>query len=84
MMIIPERIEVHLRSTMGQEEVRNARSVIESMLPGGKLARNVAILIGGTLIAQGLAVVTAPVLSRLYSPADYGVFNLFSSIGLII
>jgi len=54
------------------------------MLPGGKLARNVAILIGGTLIAQGLAVVTAPVLSRLYSPADYGVFNLFSSIGLII
>ena len=36
------------------------------------------------MIGQGLAIIAAPILTRLYSPADYGVFNLFSSISNII
>ncbi len=46
----------------------------------GGFVGNVVTLISGTTIAQVLGVVIAPVLTRLYSPADYGVFATYGSI----
>lgn len=42
-------------------------------------ARNVAILGGGTALAQGLNVILAPVLTRLYLPENFGQYALFLS-----
>lgn len=41
------------------------------------LLKNVAVLTGGTLVAQLLNFLASPVLSRLYSKEDYGSFGLF-------
>jgi O-antigen/teichoic acid export membrane protein len=46
--------------------------------------RNVFAIFSGTSIAQCISLVIAPVLSRIYSPADYGIFAIFSAIVSII
>jgi O-antigen/teichoic acid export membrane protein len=42
--------------------------------------RNVAVMMSGTTLAMVIPVVATPVLTRLYSPGDYGVFALYVSI----
>ncbi len=42
--------------------------------------RNVSLLVGGTFIAQLIAIGSSPVLSRLYSPDDFGIFATFMAI----
>ncbi|GAA5229537.1 oligosaccharide flippase family protein [Arthrobacter cryoconiti] len=42
--------------------------------------RHVLTLLTGTVAAQVLVLVLTPVLSRLYSPRDYGLFSLYASL----
>lgn len=42
--------------------------------------KNVLTLMSGTVIAQIIPILLSPILSRLYSPGEFGVFSLFSSI----
>jgi lipopolysaccharide exporter len=48
-------------------------------VPGGTFARGVVTLASGTAIAQLLLVVAVPLLTRLYTPADYGVLAVYAS-----
>jgi O-antigen/teichoic acid export membrane protein len=43
----------------------------------------VSVLVGGTILGQLINVAISPILSRLYSPADFGVFAAFNSLLLI-
>jgi O-antigen/teichoic acid export membrane protein len=51
-----------------------------SALTASRFARSVAILATGTVAAQAVFLLSSPVLTRLYSPADFGVFQVFLSI----
>jgi len=53
-------------------------SLLTSILRG-EFSREVALLTGGTALGQLLVVAVTPLLTRLYVPADMGVFGLFSS-----
>lgn len=53
-------------------------------LPGGEFTRNVLTLLTGTTIAQAIPVLIAPVLTRLYSPKDFGLAALFFSVTSIL
>jgi len=46
--------------------------------------KNVLILSGGAVIAQFLSIAISPILTRLYSPEDFGAFAIFSSIVSIV
>jgi O-antigen/teichoic acid export membrane protein len=46
--------------------------------------RAVLVLVSGTALAHGLTAAALPVVSRLYSPADFGVLAVFSSLLSII
>jgi O-antigen/teichoic acid export membrane protein len=46
----------------------------------GKFSRSVLIILTGTLAAQTISVLVSPILTRFYSPGDFGVFALFVSI----
>lgn len=46
--------------------------------------RNVFTLATGTTIAQFIPILAAPILSRLYTPADYGIMALYSSVAGIL
>lgn len=45
-----------------------------------KFIKNVSILAGGTALAQALTILVLPILTRLYSPNDFEVFAIYSSI----
>jgi O-antigen/teichoic acid export membrane protein len=49
-------------------------------VPGGAFARHVVTLASGTAIAQLLLILATPVLTRIYTPADYGTLAVYSSI----
>jgi len=45
---------------------------------------NVLKMVSGNIIAQIFVILLMPILTRLYSPEDFGVFQLFLSISTII
>ncbi len=45
---------------------------------------NTAKLVSANVVAQAIALLIYPVLTRIYSPDDFGLFNLFLSIGGVI
>lgn len=45
----------------------------------GRFFRQVAVLTGGTAVGQLILVAATPLLTRLYSPTDMGIFGLFYS-----
>lgn len=47
--------------------------------PAGGFARSVLTLVSGTAMAQLLLALTLPVLTRLYTPAEYGALAVYSS-----
>jgi len=49
-----------------------------------KFLSNVLTLFSATVLGQIIGIIVSPVLSRLYSPADFGVFQLFFSISGLI
>jgi lipopolysaccharide exporter len=60
-------------------EPRGWRGLRWSKVPGGAFARSVVTLASGTAVAQLLLVLALPVLTRLYTPADYGALAVYSS-----
>ena len=48
--------------------------------PRNRFARNVSIIAGGTALAQILGVISAPILTRIYRPSDFGALQVFISV----
>ena len=48
---------------------------LRSFVPKGQFARSVGILAGGTALGQAITVLAAPVLTRLFTPDDFGVLD---------
>lgn len=46
--------------------------------------RNVAMLVGGTALGQGVVVAASPVLTRLYAPSDFGVLAVFTAMVTVV
>lgn len=57
---------------------QSTRLMIQQTLRSG-FARSVAMLTGGTLVAQAMTVAVSPVLTRLYGPAETGQLGLYLS-----
>ena len=53
---------------------------LRRILAPGSFARQVALVSGGTVASQAIVLATSPILTRLYSPEDFGVLAVFSSI----
>lgn len=57
---------------------------LSTQLRTNSFVRNVGIMMGGTLIAQAIPVLISPLLTRLYTPAELGVFAVYFSITMFI
>jgi O-antigen/teichoic acid export membrane protein len=53
---------------------------LRALLPKGKLARGVTVLVTGSAFGQLLIVAASPLLTRLYTPADFGLLAVFSAL----
>lgn len=55
-----------------------------SQIRNSELAHNSATLLSANVVAQVIGLIIYPVLTRLYSPDDFGLLNLFLSIGGVL
>ena len=55
-------------------------SIFKKALPKNAFARGVSVLVGGTVGAQVLMVLASPLLTRLYTPEDFGLLAVYASI----
>ena len=46
--------------------------------------KNVIKVLSGTVLAQALPIAVAPILTRIYSPENFGIFALFYAIVSIL
>jgi len=52
--------------------------------PKSEFSRNVLTLMTGTTIAQAIPIAISPILTRIYTPEDFGVFALYMSMASIV
>ncbi len=57
---------------------------MRKLLPKSEFSRNVLTLMTGTSVAQAIPVAISPILTRLYSPDQFGVFALFVAIATVL
>jgi len=54
--------------------------MINRLKPKSEFSRNVLTLMTGTTIAQAIPIAISPILTRIYTPEDFGVVGLFGAI----
>jgi O-antigen/teichoic acid export membrane protein len=54
--------------------------LLNKLKPKSEFSKNVLTLMAGTTIAQAIPIAISPILTRLYTPQDFGIFALFISI----
>jgi len=57
--------------------------MLTKLKPKSEFSRNVLTLMTGTTIAQAIPIAISPILTRIYTPEDFGVFALFIAITAI-
>lgn len=64
--------------------MKGTASAVRKRLAKGSFARNVLVLTVGTAVGQAIPVLISPLVSRMYTPEDLGVFALFMSVTMIL
>ncbi|MBI1730850.1 oligosaccharide flippase family protein [Candidatus Acetothermia bacterium] len=54
--------------------------LLKRFLPQDRFARNAIILAGGTGLGQSVVLLFSPLLTRLYTPTDFGLFSVYLSV----
>ncbi|MHB0993295.1 MAG: lipopolysaccharide biosynthesis protein [Sulfurovum sp.] len=54
--------------------------MLTKLKPKSEFSRNVLTLMTGTTIAQAIPIAISPILTRIYTPEDFGVFALYMSL----
>ena len=63
--------------------MKNIKSFF-NMIPHKEFIKNVSILMGGTALANLIAIFSSPILSRLFTPENFGALALFTSLSVIL
>ena len=58
--------------------------MLNKLKPKSEFSRNVVTLMTGTTIAQAIPIAISPILTRIYTPEDFGVFAVYLSILTIV
>jgi len=58
--------------------------MIEKLKPKSEFSRNVLTLMSGTTVAQAIPIAISPILTRIYTPEDFGLFGTFLALSTIL
>lgn len=58
--------------------------MLQKLKPKSEFGQNVVTLLTGTITAQAIPIAVSPILTRLYSPEDFGLFAIFSAIVMVL
>ncbi|WP_193210334.1 oligosaccharide flippase family protein [Aliarcobacter butzleri] len=54
--------------------------MLNKLKPKSEFSRNILTLMTGTTIAQAIPIAISPILTRIYTPEDFGIFALFIAV----
>ncbi|AGX06497.1 O-antigen translocase [Bacillus sp. NRRL B-14911] len=54
------------------------------LLKDNKVFKNVTTLLSGTVLAQAIPILASPILSRIYTPKEFGIYSVILSVAIII
>ena len=60
--------------------IHRSKTALRAILPKNSFARGVSVLVGGTAGAQLISVLAAPLLTRLFTPDDFGLLAVYASL----
>lgn len=60
--------------------MQRLKAIVQKAIPKSTFGKSVATLITGTGLAQILPIALSPILTRLYTPDDFGIFALYVSV----
>ena len=55
-----------------------------SRVMSSSLWKGVFVIGGGTALAQGIGIISTPIITRLYDPSDFGLLGIYSSVLTIL
>lgn len=58
--------------------------MLKKILPKSEFSKNILTILTGATIAQAIPILVSPLLTRMYTPQDFGIFALYLSILTII
>jgi len=58
--------------------------MLNKLKPESEFSRNILTLMTGTTIAQAIPIAIMPILTRLYTPEDFGVLALFVAVSFVL
>ena len=58
--------------------------MLNKIIPKSEFSKNVANVVGGTMLAQLITILLSPIISRLFSPADFGLYSIFLNLALTV
>lgn len=58
--------------------------MLKHLIVKGEFVKNVITLMTGTIAAQVFTVAVSPILTRIYTPADFGVLALFTALNAVL
>ncbi len=61
-------------------EIAQAKEKLAKFLPKSKTVRSISVLAGGTAMAQLINILLSPILTRIYSPSDFGILSVYAAI----
>lgn len=64
--------------------ISRLKALVNRLLPRASFGRSVGVLAGGTAAAQAISVLVLPVVTRLYTPEDFSVLAVYTSILSIV
>lgn len=59
--------------------ISQAKAGIRRLLPKNRFSRSISVLAGGATAGQIIVIMASPILTRLYSPEDFGVLAVFAA-----
>lgn len=62
----------------------NFKKKLEKLLPKSQFSKNVLTVITGSSIAQAIPILSMPILTRIYTPEDFGAFGVYLALCTII
>ena len=60
------------------------KEIIQKYINKSQYKKNILIMVGGRAIAQVIPILITPLFTRLYSPQEYGIFSIYTTIVSII
>ncbi len=60
------------------------KNIIKKYIKNSQYKRNVMVMVSGRIVAQVIPILLTPLLTRIYSPGEFGIFGVYSTIIAIV